>query len=221
MCESKEKIKLSAFEKKIYNQWLITTRVNQGKPFKIRENFDNIKPETAIALMRIAKRFSYKSKKYINLKVYFEAPYHFNKDKDYFPLEFFCNFNCIAYYRKYYDKFLLEDPENEKSLEFLKESISFIHNFCKSKKIKISEYIQYSFGAIPAWLHHLHDRKISIYILFAFKDFQGSFNKQYTFRKEMLSSNYDLDRTRTRYLSSLKTKKNVTLFKKYVEEKGN
>lgn len=212
-------IELTTFEKKIYNQWLITSRVKQGKPFKLRENFDNIKPETARALGIIARRLS---SKFINLRVYFEAPYHMIKDTDYFPLEYYTGMKGIAQYKSYFDKFVIENPDDESSLRFLKESISFIDKFCKDKDIEINDYINYSFGATPAWLNHLKERKISFFILFSFKNFQGSYNKLAILRQDMLSREYNsLDKLRAKYLSSPKTRKNITLFKNYVEKKGN
>ncbi len=223
MGELDKKIVISAFEKKIYNQWLITTRVNQGKPFKLRENFDKIEPEVALALNRISRRLTSNPSKQINLKVYFEAPYHFQeKGKSYFNLEYYCSLGAISQYRRYYDQFLLQNPDDENALITFKESITFIVNFCKKTSIDINNYIDYNLGATPAWLNHLTERKISIYPLFAFKTFTKSFNKFYNIRKEMLSREYDsIDKLRAKYLSSPKTKKNIILFRDYVEKKGN
>jgi len=206
------------FEKQIYNTYLIVSRSIINKPFKTRKDFTNFekKPEY-LAVKKLAAFF--KKHRHLNINSFFEAPF-FVYNEDYFSIDFFCTHKAIATYTRYNDNFLVENPDSKVSNRKIKESIMFIVNFCKSNNIKVSDYIicKEIDNQYYAFLNHLKDRKINIYILFAFKNFENVIRNIDVNVKTLLApSLMKVDYIRTKMYSSGQMKKNVNLFKKFVD----
>ena len=112
--------------KGIYNLHLSTYRTNKNKPYKIRQNFDNFAeehPEDYKHLLRIEKLFSMCPA--INRRLYFRAPYHIYKDKEYFDLRYFTTQSAIKSYNLLLKEHEGQSPDSPSQIEFIKESLFF------------------------------------------------------------------------------------------------
>lgn len=207
---------MDEFEKQIYNTYLIVSRSINNKPFKTRKDFTNFekKPEY-LAVKKLAAFF--KKHRHLNINSFFEAPF-FVYNEDYFGIDFFCTHKAIATYTRYNDNFLVENPDSKASSKKIKESIMFITNFCKERNIKVTDYIEYKDGSYYSFLNHIKDRRINIYILFAFKNFERIVKTINPEVKKLLApSLIKVDYLRTKIYSSTQMKKNISLFKNYVD----
>ena len=111
-------------EKVIYNNFLEVSKKINNKPVRYRKNFDNFPDENYILITKLSRFFS----KFNHLKVkdFFEAPY-FVYDENYFDLKFYLSQKAIKSYTLYNDKFLLNNPDDGKTLSQMQESIKFIY----------------------------------------------------------------------------------------------
>lgn len=211
---------MTQLEKTIYNQWLIVSRAVDSKPFKVRENFDKFEDNKSYpAIVKLANFFKRHSS--LDIKTFFEAPYFVYDDK-FFSLEFYSSMRAVKAYTIYHDDFLLSNPDEKVSLDFVKKSLIFINDFCKSVNIPINQYINYTENNLPVFFKHLGERKISLYILFAFdgidvkiKEYKDSLYVQAKCRA-LQRCNY----IRTKLYASTKLKPNIENIKKFVKTKG-
>ena len=214
---------MTELEKNIYNQWLIVSRAIENKPFKLRNNFDNFETNKHYpAVVKLASFF--KKHNHLDIKTFFEAPY-FVSDNSYHPLEYYVSMKAVNAYKKYHEKFLLDNPDTKVSLEFIKNSIVFIDKFCKEQNLSTNQYMSAEENGIPCFLVHLKEKKVSIYALFSFKGvnsyIKNVIKKHPNLIEIYFNPLYRMDYIRTKLLTSAKAKKNVNLFKKYVEREGN
>ena len=202
-------------EKVIYNNFLEVSKKINNKPVRYRKNFDNFPDENYILITKLSRFFS----KFNHLKVkdFFEAPY-FVYDENYFDLKFYLSQKAIKSYTSYNDKFLLNNPDDGKTLSKMQESIKFIYNYCKEKDINIKDYLTIKEGEYNVFLKHIKNRDVIIFILFAFNNFEKVVRSIDTDIKTMYSSNFSrLNYIRTKYYSSSKAKKIINKFKIFVE----
>ena len=203
-------------EKVIYNNFLEVSKKINNKPVRYRKNFDNFPDENYILITKLSRFFN----KFDHLKVkdFFEAPY-FVYDENYFDLKFYLSQKAIKSYTLYNDKFLLNNPDDVKTLSKMQESIKFIYNYCKEKDINIKDYLTIKEGEYNVFLKHIKNRDIIIFILFAFSNFEKVVGSIDTDIKNMYSSNFSrLNYIRTKYYSSSKAKKIINNFKIFVEK---
>jgi hypothetical protein len=212
---------MTQLEKTIYNQWLIVSRAVDSKPFKVRENFDKFEDNKSYpAVVKLANFF--KRHPSLDIKTFFEAPYFVYEDK-FFSLEFYSSMRAIKAYTRYHDDFLLSNPDEKVSLDFVKASLVFINDFCKSVGIPIGQYPGYTENNLPVFFKHLGERKISMYILFAFDGIDCKIREYkdsiYVQAKccALQRSNY----IRTKLYASTKLKTNIENIKKFVKTKRN
>ena len=206
------------FEKQIYNTYLIVSRSIVNKPFKVRKDFTGFeKKKEYLAVIKLAAFF--KKHRHLNIKSFFEAPF-FVYGEDYFGIDFFCTHKAVSTYTKYNDVFLVENPDSAASGRKIKESILFITKYCKENNIKTRQYIICKEKASQTYvfLEHLKDRKINVYVLFAFKELESILNIIDPDIKKLFNpSLMKIDYLRTKMYSSVQMKKNVNLFKKFVD----
>jgi hypothetical protein len=109
------------------------------------------------------------------------------------------------------------------SLDFVKASLVFINDFCKSVGIPIGQYPNYTENNLPVFFKHLGERKISMYILFAFDETACKI-KEYKDSLYVQAKCYALQRSnyiRTKLYASTKLKTNIENIKKFVKTKRN
>jgi hypothetical protein len=68
---------------------------------------------------------------------------------------------CLAYFKN------LKESDPDEQLNYIKESLKFIANFCIEKKIPLNKYLDYKTVAQNDFLLHLKQHKISFYAAFA------------------------------------------------------
>jgi len=150
--------------KNIYNLFLITTKKQQNKPFKIRKNFKGFE-ETSdyIHVKKIERIFN--SLPQINREWYFKAPFDLYKEQKYFGLDFYATQRAIKAYTLYVKAQRNKDPDNPDILQFIADSFKFILGYCKEQNISLNEYATKKDGLTFAWQQHLKEYKVSIYSL--------------------------------------------------------
>jgi hypothetical protein len=207
---------MTEIEKIIYNNFLEVSKKINNKPVKYRKNFDNFPDKNYIIINKLSSFFN--KFKHLKIKDFFEAPY-FVYDENYFDLKFYLSPKAIKAYTLYNDKFLLNNPDNEKTIYKLQDSVKFIYNYCKDNKIEIKKYLTIKEGDFNVFLKHIKNRDIIIFILFAFNNFEKTLSNIDPEIKNMFSSNFSrLNYIRTKYYSSSKSKKIINNFKIFVEK---
>ena len=205
---------MTEFEKIIYNNFLEVSKKINNKPVKYRQNFDKFPDENYIIITKLSTFF--KKFNHINVKDFFESPYFVYSEK-YFDLKFYLSQKAIKAYTLYNDVYLLNNPDNEKTLLKLKESIEFIYNYCKEKNININSYINYREGEFNVFLKHIKNRDINIFILFSFKNYENILSSLDSEIKNMYSSNFNkMNYIRAKFYTSSKAKKIINNFKNYL-----
>jgi len=205
---------MTEFEKIIYNNFLEVSKKINNKPVKYRQNFDKFPDENYIIVTKLSNFF--KKFNHINVKDFFESPYFVYNEK-YFDLKFYLSQKAIKAYTLYNDVYLLNNPDNEKTLLKLRESIKFMYNYCKEKNININSYINYREGEFNVFLKHIKNRDINIFILFSFKNYENILSSIDSEIKNMYSSNFNkMNYIRAKFYTSSKAKKIINNFKNYL-----
>jgi len=167
---------ITEFDKLIYNTYLKASRQSNNSPYKFRKNFDRIDEQTFICLKKLSSFF----KRFPNIKMedFFNAPFRLYKDETYFPLDFFISLKATKAYTLIQKQVNMLDPDVDEQLKFIKESLVFIFNFCKSKNISFSSYLFHKTKNENSFVLHLKERKVSIYSLFGFNNFEKIFKSK-------------------------------------------
>lgn len=204
-------------EQYIYNCYLETSRKVNLQPFRYRKDFEGF--EEKEEYVYIAK-LGYFFNKFpnINIKDFFEAPFYVYNEK-YFDLRFFTTQKAIKTYTIYENKFLPNNPDQEQTLQKIKDSFLFIYNYCKSKDATLTSYtsLQTPDNKFHDFMLHLKNRDTIVYALFVFPGFDKIIN---TYEKEIKEFVFgdtlkDLNFYRTKYFCSVKAKKlSILIFDK-------
>ena len=160
---------LTDIQKQIYNWYICAQRRNNGKPSRFRKDFSKFNTEKyLVPLQKIEKTFE----KYPHLKrsEFFDAPFLVYRDKEqYYSLDFYASqkglMTCISYFK------LLEQQKPDEQLEYIKESLKFITNFCLEHSLLLNQYTNYKSVAQNDCLKHLKQHQISWYLVLAIPHF--------------------------------------------------
>jgi len=202
---------ISNFEQAIYNTHLRVSRSIRNKPFKLKKDFTSIEPETELYLKKLSAFF--KSHTDIKMDDFFKSSYIIHKDEPYFDLKHFTSLKAIKAYTVYQKQNESLDPDNDDQIEMTKSSIKFIHNFCKEQEIHFSKYLEHKTNNINTFLLHLKERKINIYSVIAFKDFDKIFKTfdyevlRFMFNEEFINN---ISTFKIKYLNSDRCKSLIT-----------
>ena len=161
---------ISEIQKKIYNLYLKSLRINNNKPFRARKDFKKL--ESDLITITYLKKLEDVFKKYPAFfsEAYFDAPYKLYDDEDnVYTLKFFSSqkgiSTCIAYFKS------LRDGDPNKQHQFLKDSFHFIAQFCLEKGLTLDRYTSYCSVSQRDCLKHLKEHKISWYSIFGIPHF--------------------------------------------------
>jgi hypothetical protein len=155
---------MTNFEKQCYNDYLAVSRSQAKKPYTIRKKFEGF--ELKSEYIHIRKICNFLSQfPQIRTKWYFKAPYEVYPDQTYFPLEFYASQKAIKTYSLFMKLQRNKDPDNEDIINFIKESLKHIGEYCIKNNIPIDKYINHKEGVTYAWAQHLKEYKICIYPL--------------------------------------------------------
>lgn len=196
-------------EQYIYNCYLETSRKINNLPFRYRKDFEDFdKKEEFIYVNKLSNFFGkFES---INVKDFFEAPYFVYNEK-YFDLKFFTSQKAIKAYTIYQTKFLVDNPDNDKTIEKIKESFIFLYKFCKEKNITFDNYIDFiqTDNKLNQFFIHLKNRDIILYVLFVFPNFDKTLKNLDNELKELMFGDTlnNINFFRTKYYSSGRAKK--------------
>jgi len=167
---------MTEFEKLIYNKHLAETRSNQGKPFKLRQNFDKVDESTKLYLTKLANFFN--KHKNININKFFKAPFAIYKDKPHLGLDFYLSMKAVKLYREYINSINRQSPDSDDAKKSFKLSMEFVIKFCKEKKIKFSDYVDYrEENSMNSFFEHLKHGKITLLFLFMYPSFESNLNR--------------------------------------------
>lgn len=162
---------LTKLERLLYNKHLAVSRSAKNKPFKLKQNFDDIVgTEKHKFLYRIATLFKKHSE--IDPDLFFRSPYKLYPDVEFFGLDYFSSMRAVKSYTLYKKTLFLQDPDLQ--LDHVKQSLSFISNFCIKNKILFHQYKIHKTIDVFSWMIHYKQNKINIYSLFEFSDIMSS-----------------------------------------------
>lgn len=153
-------------EKQIYNIYLRTLRLSQGKPFRLRKDFtsfeDNHNYPNIHKVSNLLGRCPH-----ISITDYFRAPYEVynNTEEDVYTLDFYASRKALGCYKRYMSIKEMEDPDEDHQLDFIRASLGFILKYCLDNKITFDQYLVHKKGLTYEWMKHYAERKISLYVL--------------------------------------------------------
>ena len=207
---------MTDFEKLIYNRYLAETRLGQGKPFKLRQNFDKIDESTKVYLTRLSNFFN--KHKNINLNKFFKAPYKIYKDKPHLGLDFYLSMKAIKLYREYINADNRQSPDSDDAKLGFKQSMEFVINFCKDNKIKFSDYISFKEeNAMNSFFEHLKHGKVTLLFLFMYPNFESQLKTvDVEIRQHILGDTFnDISKMRVKFYNCSEKTKNT--FKEFFD----
>lgn len=179
---------MTELEKRIYNKHLVVSRSLRNKPFKVKNNFDDLEDSPKrIPLKRLSVFFT----KYPNVSMdtYFMAPYKLYPDTEYFDLNYFASPRALKTYTIYQQQLQLLSPD--KQLLDVKNSLMFISRFCLQQKIQLHDYPSFFLkGMAPEWVYHLKNGKINPYCLMEFTGIFAYINEMPFDERELLLGNF-------------------------------
>lgn len=192
-------------DKFVYNSYLVATKTNQNKPFKLRKNFDKLEDSVYIQLKKLSSFFD--RNKNINLSDFFKAPYAIYGKENYFSIDFYNTRKAIKCYSIYIKQKQRSNPDSESIINECKECCKFIYEFCKLNKITLFEYTNLFVESTPKVIQHLKEHKINFYMLHALKADKIISRVEYDLLDFLIPDfNILLRDTRVNYLRSTKLK---------------
>ena len=200
---------ITSKQKQIYNTFLIVSRAQQNKPVRPRKDFNNFEDTDHYVPVRKLDMFFTKYK-HIDVDEFFKAPYELFPDTAYYDLLFYTTRRALKTYTLYQTKKLNALPDTDNQLFFIQSSINFIYKFCTTNNIpSIDDYFNHKTNDTHTFMVHLKERRISVYIIFARKEYEAIFN---LYDKSILSFMLgniidNIDLYRTRYYNSITAKK--------------
>lgn len=204
-------MEITQTEKNIYNQYLAVSRSSQGKPFKLRKNFDKFDESKLLCLQKLSLFF--KKFKHVNMTDFFSAPWKIYTDKPDIDLSFYITQRALKVYTLYIQRKATIKPDAEEQLYDMKKSLQYILSFCNNNNIEIDQYIHHKTNSLYTFVEHLRKHKVNIYVLFGFDSFEQNIsNSDWEQIKFSLGEMVDhLDKFRTNYLTSARAKNFVQL----------
>ncbi len=154
-------------EKSIYNSYLYASRSAQNKPTRFRKDFSKLKDEDFVALKKLSAFLS--KHNHINYRDWFAAPYEVYSKDEYFDLKFFNSRKALKCYSLYMKEREMSNPDNEDTIEAVKEGFRFIAKYCIRNSITIEEYTKHYTNNMPTCLLHLQEHRLNFYTLHALK----------------------------------------------------
>jgi len=164
---------MTFFEKQIYNSFLKVYRSKNKLPFKFRKNFENFDAAKMMQVKKLAIFF--KKFPHIKMDEYFYAPYSLYPDEKFFDLNYYTSLKATKSYSLYNKKIVFSEPDSNEQLLSIKESLRFILNFCKEKRIDPLNYIYHKTNNEFSFVVHLKEHKVNVYVLLGYVDFEKTF----------------------------------------------
>jgi len=196
-------------EEIIYNTHLRVSRSRQDKPYKLRKDFSDFESNGNYGYVKKLSLFFNKFP-HIKMSEFFEAPYIIYPEgsNQYYDIKFYTTPKAIKLYGMFVKQKDTETPDSDYNLQFIKDSMLFIFQFCRDNGITISDYISHTTGKANTFVMHLRERKVSTYALFGFEKFGHMTSDTISMMELALGEGIEerLAIARTRYYNSTKAK---------------
>jgi hypothetical protein len=193
---------ITDLERRIYNKHLAVSRSLRGKAFKLKQDFTDFQHDPKfIHIKRLATFFI--KYPYVNMDMYFMAPYKLYTDVQYFDLSYFASPRAIKTYTIYKQQLAQESPDSQK--DDVKESLTFLVRYCLQNNIQLHDYIYHKEKSIePIWTYHIKQNKINPYVLMEFPSIFHTIQEMPADEREMLLGRFGINflEYRTRYMNS-------------------
>ena len=163
-------------EKIIYNTFLRISRTQSGLPFRLRKQWHGFE-ETPYYPQVIRLKNFFTRNRSVDIMEFFHAPYTVYPGESGFDLAFYSSPKAIKVYTIAQKKKLLLPPDDTYHLNNIAKRLKYIQRFCSDKGTAVIDYINHKEGIQSSYIVHLKERKISIYNLFAFGDFERNFSQ--------------------------------------------
>ncbi len=160
---------ITPFEKTVYNTWLRTVRARSNQPFRARQKWDNINPQTFVHLTKLSSFFT--AHKHIDIECFFNAPYevYVNDPTASYPLSFFVTHKAVSLYTSYLKMLRMLPPDHPTTIQWIRRSFAHIAKHCIKNNMPLTNYGSQSREAFVApFLRDIKDGYTTIYALFAF-----------------------------------------------------
>lgn len=157
-------------EKLIYNIFLKTSRSKSGLPYRLRKQWHGFEESPQYAKVLKLKNFFDRNRS-VSMEDFFDAPYTIYPGESGFDLDFFSSQKAITVYTLSLKKKMLLDPDDNYHLQHIARGLKFIQSFCYKKRLDLSQYLKHKEAVQGEFIVHLKERKVSIYNLLAFIDF--------------------------------------------------
>lgn len=208
-------IEISELQKLIYNTYLKYLAISLNRPFKSRQNFDNVDNDVLLALVKLETFFVRNPE--INLDLYFKVGFN-EHPNTYLSIGFFNNFSIIKKYARYIREKYSQDVESPGIVEDFKEGLAFIIQYMKENKCTLTDYINSTNKVgIKNFLIHLKEQKINLFHLHAlgiiidrtFSDeilniYLEGFREKYFKTKDLYSNSTKIKTIGTKIVTKLK-----------------
>jgi len=194
-------------EKIIYNTFLKISRSHSGLPYKLRKQWEGFEQTEFFPLVTRLKNFFSRNSS-VDMTEFFTAPYTLYPGESGFDLHFYSSPKAIKVYTLAQKKKLLLSPDDDYHLRKIITGLNFIKEYCQDNNIDLDDYLHQKIGIQNTFITHLKERKISIYNLFAFKNFDFILRQHDPdLLRFTLGDMYDnINMFRTKYLNSTKAK---------------
>lgn len=195
-------------EKTIYNTFLKISRSQSGLPYKLRKQWHGFENTEYYPQVLRLKNFFIRNSA-IDMVEFFKAPYTIYPGESGFDLAFYSSQKAIKIYTLAQKKKLLLPPDDPHHLLSIVNGLKFIQKFCDLKRIPLDDYPLHKEGIQNSFVVHLKERRISIYNMFVFDNFETAFQtNDPDLLRFTIPEIYDqISVFRTKFLNSDKAKK--------------
>jgi hypothetical protein len=206
-------------EKLIYNVFLKTSRSKSGLPYRLRKQWHGFEDSPQYAQVLKLRNF-FERNRSVDVAEFFEAPYTIYPGESGFDLDFFSSQKAIKVYTLSLKKKMLLDADDSYHLQCIVRGLKFIQAYCHKKALSLDQYLKQREAVQSEFIVHLKERRISIYNLFAFVEFDKHLRQHDPdLLRFTLGDLYDgIPILRTKYLNSKIAKKVAETGLKKIEQ---
>jgi len=159
---------------KIYNLFLEALAEANDRPCKSLLKYEKLDDSKKGALEKLEKFFQ--KHPHLMSRTYFIAPYKIYKDKKFFSLNYFSTVKCMLVCSSYVNLLVSENTDHPDNIRYTTECVKFVLDFCKEKKIKLTDYLNYATVHQPDYLLHLKNKSTNLYTVFYLEGFAKLLN---------------------------------------------
>lgn len=160
---------ITPFQQQIYNTWLRVVRTRSKRPFRPRQQWDNLDPSVFINLTKLSAFFA--KHNHIDIECFFSAPYevYVHDIRSSYTLEFFTTHKAVSLYTSYLKILRMLPPDHPTMLTWIKRSFIFIGKYCITNNTTLENYGSSLAGSfVSPFLQHIKDGYITLYAMFVF-----------------------------------------------------